>query len=71
MLVLRATSVASTPNTKGQGASRGYTKAACCFRKAAEQSQFDAQSIFGNSYDNGQGLPENHAEAARWYRKAT
>ena len=30
----------------------------------------DAQSNLGIMYDNGNGVPENDAEAVKWYRKA-
>ena len=39
-------------------------------RKAAEQGHADAQFLLGLMYDVGEGVPENDAEAVRWYRKA-
>ncbi|MGA2228825.1 MAG: tetratricopeptide repeat protein [Syntrophobacteraceae bacterium] len=30
----------------------------------------EAQYYLGRMYDRGQGVPEDHAEAMRWYRKA-
>ncbi|MFH1620128.1 MAG: hypothetical protein ABIG11_09550 [bacterium] len=33
-------------------------------------SVLDAQANLGFMYDNGQGVAQNHSEAARWYRKA-
>jgi len=30
----------------------------------------DAQNSLGLGYEDGQGAPQDHAEAARWYRKA-
>ena len=40
------------------------------FRQAAEQGHADAQFNLGNMYANGEGVPEDDAEAARWYRMA-
>ena len=37
---------------------------------AAEQGDARAQSNLGVRYANGQGLPEDDAEAVRWYRLA-
>ena len=39
-------------------------------RHAAEQGDADAQYNLGVAYDNGEGVPQDHAEAARWYRLA-
>ena len=36
----------------------------------AEQGNADAQYNLGVMYDNGQGVRQDYAEAARWYRKA-
>ena len=37
---------------------------------AAEQGDARAQFNLGLMYDNGHGVPENDAEAVRWYRAA-
>ena len=37
---------------------------------AAKQGAAYAQYNLGNMYDNGDGVPENDAEAVKWYRKA-
>lgn len=37
-------------------------------RKAAEQGDAVAQFNLGVMYDNGEGVPEDDAEAARWFR---
>jgi hypothetical protein len=34
------------------------------------QGDADAQYDLGASYDNGQGVPQSDAEAAKWYRRA-
>ena len=39
-------------------------------KKAAEQGHADAQYNLGLMYDYGGGVPEDDAEAVRWYRKA-
>ena len=39
-------------------------------RKAAEQGDARAQTNLGLMYAIGQGVPQNHQEAASWYRKA-
>ena len=36
----------------------------------AEQGIAAAQFNLGVMYDNGEGVPENDAEAVKWYRKA-
>jgi TPR repeat protein len=43
--------------------------AASC-RKAAEQGDVEAQFNLGLFYFNGQGVPQDYAQAAVWYRKA-
>ena len=40
------------------------------WRSAAEQGDVDAQHNLGIMYNNGQGVPENKAEAVNWYRLA-
>ena len=39
-------------------------------RSAAEQGDADAQTRLGLRYSSGQGVPQDPAEAARWYRRA-
>ena len=36
----------------------------------AEAGDAEAQNILGSSYSSGFGVPEDHAEAVRWYRLA-
>ena len=38
--------------------------------KAAEQGDAGAQFLLGSRYDHGQGVPEDDAEAVRWYHLA-
>ena len=39
-------------------------------RIKAEQGDAEAQFNLGILYDNGQGVPQDDAEALKWYRKA-
>ena len=39
-------------------------------RRAAEQGNARAQAQLGASYFAGQGVPQDDAEAAKWFRKA-
>src|SRR5260370_42113148 len=39
-------------------------------RLRAEQGDANAQYSLGNMYRNGQGVPEDYAEAVRWFRTA-
>ena len=38
--------------------------------KAGERGDAGAQFLLGNRYDHGQGVPEDDAEAARWFLSA-
>ena len=40
------------------------------FVRLAEQENADAQIRLGNMYLDGDGVPQDFAEAAQWYRKA-
>ena len=39
-------------------------------KRLAEQGEVYAQYNLGLMYDEGEGVPENNAEAVRWYRLA-
>ena len=39
-------------------------------RQFAEQGDANAQYELGRMYDNGEGVPQNYVEAAKWYRQA-
>ena len=45
-------------------------EAARLARQSAELGFAEAQWSLGNSYDTGEGLPQNPSEAAKWYKKA-
>ncbi len=36
----------------------------------AEQGGANAQLLLGSMYDNGLGVPQDYAEAVKWYSKA-
>ena len=55
---------------QGSGCTRDFSKAACWYRKAAEQGHAEAQEKLAEMIDLGQGLSRNPEEAAEWYRKA-
>ena len=38
--------------------------------KQAEKGDAKAQFVLGLKYDTGKGVPQDYAEAAKWYRKA-
>jgi uncharacterized protein len=40
------------------------------FKTLAEQGDPRAQFNLGTMYDNGEGVPQNYAEAVKWYGKA-
>ena len=49
---------------------KDYTLALREWRPLADQGDADAQSNLGLMYDTGQGVPQNAAEAVKWYRLA-
>ncbi len=53
--------VAQQPDSAGQ---------VDALRARAEQGHADAQAKLGLFYDVGLGVPQDYAEAVRWYRKA-
>ncbi len=56
----------------GQAAYRlgDYATALQEFKPLAERGDARAQASLGFMYDRGQGVPQNHVEAAKWFRKA-
>jgi TPR repeat protein len=47
-----------------------YATALRLLRPLADQGDAGAQNGLGNMYTNGQGVPQDYAQAAFWYRKA-
>jgi len=41
------------------------------FRPLAEQGNARAQTLLGLTYEDGQGVPKNFAQAAKWYQRAS
>ena len=39
-------------------------------RQAAEQGDAGAQTALGVMYEDGEGVPQDYAEAVKWFRKA-
>ena len=53
-----------------KAAERGDAAAHDKLRHAAEQGDPEAQWSLGRMYEYGRGVPQDHPEAARWYRRA-
>src|SRR6185295_15422053 len=49
---------------------KDYQKAFEIFRPLAEKGNTQAQVQLGQMYREGQGVPQDNAEALNWYRKA-
>jgi len=47
-----------------------YAAALNFWRPLAEQGEADVQFNVGLMYDKGKGVPQDDAEAVKWYRKA-
>ena len=47
-----------------------FQEALKCLRSAAKRGDPDAQNALGQMYGDGEGVPQNYAQAANWYRKA-
>ena len=47
-----------------------FASALRAVRPLAEQGDADAQYYLGAMYENGRGVRQNYAEAAKWYRRA-
>jgi hypothetical protein len=47
-----------------------YATALQLIRPLADQGDARAQSILGLMYESGRGVPQDYAEAVKWYRKA-
>ena len=48
----------------------GYATAFYLWNQKAAQGDAEAQYNLGLMYDKGEGVPEDDAEAVRWYQKA-
>jgi len=52
------------------GSTVGSAQDIAALKRQAASGNAKAQFELGMDYDNGQGVPKNHAEATRWFRKA-
>ena len=69
MLLVTLPAAAQTFDAALEAYVRGdYATALAGFQNYAEQGYAAAQSILGHMYANGEGVPEDDAEAVRWYR---
>ena len=50
--------------------SGNYDKAADIWHPLAQQGHSEAQFYLGRMYDDGNGMPQDDAEAVKWYRRA-
>src|SRR5260221_5360588 len=60
---------AAIPACSDDAADCSNTGVAAC-RRLADQGKAAAQYILGVMYQRGQGVPQDYAEAMKWYRKA-
>ena len=58
------------PVILGQQSSTQSSPSLPDLRKTADLGNADAQYRLGLMYDKGLGVPQDYAEAAKWYRKA-
>jgi TPR repeat protein len=49
---------------------KDFATAVPIWRVYAEQGNAEAQTLLGAMYWSGEGVPRNHAEAAKWYLRA-
>jgi cell division septation protein DedD len=72
MLLAASSGFARSEYDKGSSAyKRGdYETAVAVFRPLAEDGDAKAQSILAMMYNYGEGVPVDHRESARWYRRA-
>ena len=71
VLALLTSAQAADMQAGSEAYGRGdYAGALLEWRPLAEQGNAKAQFNMGLLYENGEGVPQNHAEAAGWYRKA-
>lgn len=54
----------------GSTVPRDYAEALDWFRKAADQFHIDSNSILGDMYERGEGVPADQTEALRYYVRA-
>ena len=72
LLVAVSAPVAAGPFEDGYAAHEkgDYATALRLLRPLAEGGNSDAQHNLGVMYEKGRGVPQDYAEAVKWYRKA-
>jgi TPR repeat protein len=72
MLVAVGRATGAGPIDDAEAAWRGddYSTALQLFRSLAEKGDATARTRLGQMYENGEGVPEDDAQAALWYRRA-
>ncbi|MGE0592694.1 MAG: tetratricopeptide repeat protein [Vicinamibacterales bacterium] len=65
-----AACLAVPPRAHAQGAGSFYPDSLAELRAAAEQGDADSQVLMGRLYFEGEGVPQDDAEALRWWRLA-
>ena len=73
ILVLCFVSPVAAGAFEDAAAARGrgdYVIALRLYHSLAEQGEAVAQAVLGVMYENGEGVPQNHGEAAKWYQLA-
>ena len=55
---------------QGYGVTQDKSRAALCYRKAAEEGHVQAQYRLAYLHYHGQGVPRNLRQAAEWHAKA-
>ena len=72
LCALAAGQAAAGPFEEAQAAfdKNDYVTAMRLWRPLAEEGNVDAQNNLGLMYEEGMGVPQDHAMAVSWYRKA-
>jgi len=75
LLLLAAPAGAQSLEERLKGAAGAYARkdfaaAIAVWRPLAEQGNAEAETLLGAMYWRGEGVPRDHAEAARWYLRA-
>ena len=66
----RAQNILGRMYQSGEGVPRNRSKAAVCFREAAELGDMNGQYNLARMYQQGNEVSCNHREAAKWFRMA-
>ncbi len=75
LIVVAATASAQSLEERMRTAAEAYQRkdfatAIAVWRPLAEQGNAEAQTLLGAMYWSGEGVPRDHAEAAKWYLRA-